>query len=440
MIKKKVDLKDSELTNMDSGLPKKVKGDAFEVSTKEHGGALPFSKDRNTKDRPLRNSPRIFPNLNNLNEVEISLIDVDVVNVRTSLDEQSYIKLRNSIKKHGLLQPIIVYKKENGRYSLKYGNTRLKACSELGWEFIPVHISDPVSSESEVVVQQLAENNDRNDLSYINTCQTLLRLKEQLIKEGKPSRQNDIATLTGMTLLQVKDRFSVMKIFENSKVTSLLQELELYGFSKDLFDKLLESYKEQKGGDRHLSDEMTSESIEEFYNDMEAINQKKCGSIVRDDLKKILAAGKDAEKGGGRHLLNENIKFWSMFGKFCTENDRIELKVGDAEDSKDEKAIKATEALQKYMKTILKAVKNIKSDIDKMDSSMIEVDKLSVVKIQELQKGNSEFADALISFDDVFASRNIELGLTKQFFEKGLESLDEEYIAKMISKWTQRKK
>jgi ParB/RepB/Spo0J family partition protein len=435
MIKKKAELKNIDDPKQVDGLAKKVIGNAFDVSTKEHGGTLPFSKDRNTKDRPLRNSPRVFPGLKNASEVNIDLIDIDVVNIRNNLNEYGFLKVKQSISQNGLLQPIIVYQKNDGRYSLKYGNTRLRACKELGWKEIPVYITDAANSESEVILQQLAENNDRNDLSPLNVSEAIERIKLQLKAEGKTCRQEDLAAATGYTLDQIKKYSRILKIKDMPELYRLIKEIELYGYSKSLFEALFEEFKEkEKSASSHFSE---NELLSAFFEMTDDTNFERCKGIHNNHLHDILLA--ENQKSASSHFFPAEAAFWKHYGKYCSEIDKKQLGLLEDENKKDEKAIKATEALQKYMKTILKTVKNIKNDIDKIDSSQISVEKLSIGKIQELQSGNSEFAEALIDFDKIFAERNIDLGLTKQFFEKGLESLDPQYVAKMVSKWTQAK-
>lgn len=430
-MKKKVN-KPKVAQEINPDLAGKVIGDAFSVSEKERG-AIPFSGKSEDTRASTKNSHRVLAKLNNTSEIEIELIDVDVENVRTNLNEFDFINLKQSIKQNGLLQPIVVYLKNDGRYSLKYGNTRLRACKELGWTEIPVYVAESSSSESEVILQQLAENNDRNDLTSLNIAEAIDRLKKQLSSENKPNRQEDLASATGYSIDQVKKLSRALKIKEFPVLYRLIKEIETYGYSKSLFEKLFSEFQGfTKSAPAHFSEES---DLALFFDTNESNGLERCSGVYLKHILQILTAGK--EKSAPAHFYPAETLFWKLYGKYCTNEDRNALNLDDSEKKKDEKAIQATEALQKYMKTILKTVKNIKSDIDKIDSSQITMDKINFKKIKELKSGNAEFADALIGFDSIFAERNIDLGLTKEFFERSLASLDPSYVSTTIAKWTQ---
>ena len=95
--------------------------------------------------------------------ISIELIDTEGQSVRAAMDDDHVVELAMSVSKHGLLQPIVVRKKENGRYQLEAGFHRLAACSRLGWEKIPTHIREGFSAPVKAVA--LVENIVRRDMS-----------------------------------------------------------------------------------------------------------------------------------------------------------------------------------------------------------------------------------------------------------------------------------
>ena len=76
-----------------------------------------------------------------VNEIPIKDIDISEFNTRKNLEDgqfdSSIEDLAQSIKKQGLLQPITVFQKSDGRYSLVAGQRRLLAYQKLGRPAIP---------------------------------------------------------------------------------------------------------------------------------------------------------------------------------------------------------------------------------------------------------------------------------------------------------------
>ena len=79
--------------------------------------------------------------VNEPKEIEIGLIDRNPEQPRTVFDEDALNELANSIKTHGVIQPIIV-KEDNGRYVIIAGERRWRASRLAGLKTIPCVIKD----------------------------------------------------------------------------------------------------------------------------------------------------------------------------------------------------------------------------------------------------------------------------------------------------------
>ncbi|MGO8703684.1 MAG: ParB N-terminal domain-containing protein [Candidatus Brocadiia bacterium] len=76
-------------------------------------------------------------------EVAMESIDDPEANVPLRPADPNYIaELADRIKQMGLLQPVLVQRVANGRYTLVAGRFRLLACERLGWKAIPVIIKE----------------------------------------------------------------------------------------------------------------------------------------------------------------------------------------------------------------------------------------------------------------------------------------------------------
>ena len=81
---------------------------------------------------------------------------------RTQFDESELAELSESIKKNGLLQPILVREVEDG-YQIIAGERRWQACKKLGLEKVAVNVTEADDSKS--LILAMIENIQRADLN-----------------------------------------------------------------------------------------------------------------------------------------------------------------------------------------------------------------------------------------------------------------------------------
>lgn len=95
---------------------------------------------------------------------------------RTNFKPEENEELANSIKRHGLLQPILVRKTGDG-YEIIAGERRWQACRSLGMETIPVRFW--LADDTEAFEAALVENIQRSDLNPIEEAYGYKRLMER---------------------------------------------------------------------------------------------------------------------------------------------------------------------------------------------------------------------------------------------------------------------
>lgn len=101
----------------------------------------------------------------NIQEIPVNQIDANPNQPRKAFNEETLKKLEQSIKKYGVVQPVIVRKKDNGNYELIAGERRLRAAKNAQLEKIPVVIKEYNNRESAEIA--LIENLQREDLNPI---------------------------------------------------------------------------------------------------------------------------------------------------------------------------------------------------------------------------------------------------------------------------------
>lgn len=82
---------------------------------------------------------------------------------RKEFDEQALSELADSIREHGIIQPLLVRRMENGRYQLVAGERRWRAARMVGLAEVPAIIRE--LTETQVMEMALIENLQREDLN-----------------------------------------------------------------------------------------------------------------------------------------------------------------------------------------------------------------------------------------------------------------------------------
>lgn len=111
--------------------------------------------------------------------IPLDKIDVSVLNARKHNVEEKIEELARSIEAIGLQQPIVVYKKEKGRYELIIGQRRFYACKKLNWKEIPAIVTS-VKDDTEALVKSFSENIHRVELDYKDKMRVAVNLYQRL--------------------------------------------------------------------------------------------------------------------------------------------------------------------------------------------------------------------------------------------------------------------
>ena len=115
-----------------------------------------------------------IPIPNSKNELPISEIELPNSQPRRYFDPEKLESLAKSIKEHGILEPLLVRPKEDGKYELVAGERRLKAAQLAGFSQVPVIIKG--FSDKETIQIRLIENLQREDLNPLEETEGILEL------------------------------------------------------------------------------------------------------------------------------------------------------------------------------------------------------------------------------------------------------------------------
>lgn len=112
-----------------------------------------------------------------IDEIEIDAIETNPWQPRTEFEILALEELSESIKTHGLIQPITVRLIEDNKYQLISGERRLRASKAAGLKKIPAYIRS--ANDTQMIEMALVENIQREDLNDIEVALSYQRLIEE---------------------------------------------------------------------------------------------------------------------------------------------------------------------------------------------------------------------------------------------------------------------
>jgi len=134
----------------------------------------------------------------------VSAIRANPDQPRQTFDEEAIAELADSVREHGILQPLIVVKDGSG-YKIVAGERRFRAASKAGLSEVPV-IVRTMSGQHKLEVS-LIENIQRRDLNAVETATAYAKLRDQfnLTSEQIANRVNKSpsAVINTMRLLKL---------------------------------------------------------------------------------------------------------------------------------------------------------------------------------------------------------------------------------------------
>jgi len=139
--------------------------------------------------------------------LDMDLIESNPYQPRKKFSEEELKELARSIEKNGVLQPIIVRQRSDGKYEIVAGERRWRAARIAGLKKIPAIIKD--LEDSEVLQIALIENLQRQDLDPIEEA---LAYRDLMDRFG--FTQGEIAELVGKDRATITNRLRLLNLSE----------------------------------------------------------------------------------------------------------------------------------------------------------------------------------------------------------------------------------
>ena len=129
-------------------------------------------------------------------------------NIRNEMDD-GINELMQSIQVNGLINPILVKRIAGGKYEVIAGHRRFEAVKRLRQDFIECNIVEEELSDKDVVLQQIAENVQRKDMSAVELVDCFDDLKNRF-----GVKQYQIAKLFNKSDKWVSYQYSAVKMLD----------------------------------------------------------------------------------------------------------------------------------------------------------------------------------------------------------------------------------
>ena len=182
-----------------------------------------------------------------VDKIDINKIEPNNSQPRKNFNEDSLQELADSIKQHGMIEPLIVQQGEKGFYRIIAGERIWRAAKIAGLKEIPVIVKDYTNQE--IMEIALIENIQREDLNPIEEAEAFQKLIEEYhLKQDEIAEKvskSRVAITNALRLLKLDEKVRQMVIEDkiksgHARALLAIEDLELqYNTAIKVFDEKL---------------------------------------------------------------------------------------------------------------------------------------------------------------------------------------------------------
>ncbi|MDA8908050.1 ParB/RepB/Spo0J family partition protein [Gammaproteobacteria bacterium] len=202
-------------------------------------------------------------NQRTIKDIDPGSINAGRFQPRANFDEDKLLELTDSIKKHGVLSPILVRELGLNKYEVIAGERRLRASIKAGLKTIPCLVDQ--KKDQDALESALIENLQREDLNAVEEARGYDRLKREF-----GLTQDEVATSTGKARSTIANSIRLLSL--PAKVLDLLSSGQIEkGHAKLLAS--LDPKEAEAAADNIIKNKLT-------VKDLSNISQKKKGFTI----------------------------------------------------------------------------------------------------------------------------------------------------------------
>ncbi len=223
--------------------------------------ALPSGKQKKTQQAPISQGAL---------HISVNEIEANPYQPRESFKESDLSDLTASIMEHGVLQPLIVTKKDDGGYELIAGERRLRASKLAGLKDIPVIVKE-VDNFGKLQLA-IIENIQRADLNPIEEAKSFEKLAEEF-----DMTHEEIAKKVGKSRSFISNTLRLLHLPQEIK--NAISDGKLNA-SQSRSLVALEGKEQKKLFNRIIGNKMTAREVE---NEARKVSVQKHTRVVKKD-------------------------------------------------------------------------------------------------------------------------------------------------------------
>lgn len=237
-------------------------------------------------------------NLDNIKKVNIDLIIPNESQPRKNFDKDKILQLAQSIKEHGIIQPLLLNKnKDENKYIIVAGERRWRAAKAANVKEVPAIIMD--LSNKEILEISLIENIQRQDLNPIEEAISYKRLIDDF-----GLKQEDLANRIGKSRTAIANCIRLLNLDKRVQ-EYLINELISEGHARALLS-IENKDLQYKLATNIIKNGLNVRQVEKLVKDMNPKNQ-----IKKQEADKI-----------NPYYKNIQDKLQYLFGTKVTLNDK----------------------------------------------------------------------------------------------------------------------
>ena len=231
-------------------------------------------------------------------EIKISSVHANPNQPRKNFDEEALNELAASIRTHGVIQPIVVNRDEDGGYMIIAGERRWRASKIAGLDTVPCVVKN--YTERQIKEIAIIENLQREDLNPIEAARAIKQLMEEynFTQETVADRIGISRPNIANTLRLLSLSPEVIQMVEQNKLTAgharclvVIQDVKAQvKFAMAACDgkitvreleKLVKSYLNPKASKNNVPPQQSME-LKELINEMQRVFATKVSAIGSD--------------------------------------------------------------------------------------------------------------------------------------------------------------
>lgn len=213
-----------------------------------------------------------------ISQISISQIEANPFQPRTEFEKEALIDLTNSIKEHGIIQPITLRKMGRGTYQIISGERRFRAAQIAGLEEVPAYIR--IANDQTMLEMAIVENIQREDLNAIEVSLSFQRLLDEC-----SLTQEELSEKVGKKRSTVTNYLRLLKLPSEIQVAIRDKKISM-GHARALLG--ISSVEDQLSAlESILADNLSVRKVEELVKTKDPVNKVPVIELSKKERKRV---------------------------------------------------------------------------------------------------------------------------------------------------------